>query len=336
MRALLCDNPHSLKIVEREAPRPGPGQALVRVRRAGVCGTDYHIVGGRQPFFEYPRIIGHELSGTVEEAPAGSGLRKGQTVTIIPYLHCGHCIACRQGKTNCCTTLSVLGVHRDGGMADWQALPVENLIAVDDLSLDEAAMVEFLAIGAHGIRRSGLRSDQRVLVVGAGPIGLSAIVFAKARGAHVTVVDGNAKRLAFAVNEARADTGIEASPDIKDRLKAVTGGDFFDLVIDATGSPAAMDAGFAYVASGGSYVLLSIVRSAITFDDPEFHRRELTVFASRNATREDFDTVLAAMRAGKVPSKALATHRGSLDDAPSLIPEWAKPETGVVKALLEI
>ncbi|MEJ1937612.1 zinc-binding dehydrogenase, partial [Nostoc sp. NIES-2111] len=192
------------------------------------------------------------------------------------------------------------------------------------------------ATGRPVSRRSGLRAAQRVLVVGAGPIGLSAIVFAKARGANVTVVDGNARRLAFAVNEAKADTGMEASPDIKDRLRAATGGDFFDLGIDATGSPAAMDAGFAYVAKGGSCARRSTVRSPITFADPEFHRRELTIFASRNATREDFDTVLAAMRAGQVPSKALATHRGSLDDAPSLIPEWAKPETGVVKALLEI
>ncbi len=123
MRAILCREPGQLEIVERPTPLPGEGEALVRIRRIGVCGTDMHIYQGNQPYFVYPRVMGHELSGEIVEAPKGSKLRAGDEVYIVPYLHCGHCVACRVGRTNCCTSLKVLGVHVDGGMCEYMALP---------------------------------------------------------------------------------------------------------------------------------------------------------------------------------------------------------------------
>jgi 2-desacetyl-2-hydroxyethyl bacteriochlorophyllide A dehydrogenase len=336
MRALRCEEPGRLSVVERAAPARGPDEVLVRIRRVGICGTDYHIFHGNQPYLSYPRVIGHELAGEVVEAPSGTSLRAGQIVCIEPYLYCGECRACRQGKTNCCRRLEVLGVHRDGGACEYVAIPERHVIPAGDLGFDAAAMVEFLAIGAHGVERSGAGPASRVAIVGAGPIGIAAATFAKARGAEVSVIDINTRRLAFCQDQIGVDHVFEASPDLDDRLEAATTGDFFDVVIDATGSPAAMTKGLSYVGHGGTYVLLSIVKADITFNDPEFHKRETSLLGSRNATRHDFETVLDAMHSGRVPIAALASHRGGLDEAPMLVPTWSKPEAGVIKALIEI
>ena len=336
MRALLCANPGELQLVERPVPLPAPGSALVRIRRAGVCGTDLHIFEGTQPYFAYPRVIGHELSGEVEAIGEGGAFRIGQQVSIIPYLHCGHCVACRRGKTNCCQTLNVVGVHSDGGMADYVCVPDSNLIDATGVSLDEAAMVEFLAIGAHAVRRGDISAGQRVLVVGAGPIGVGVAIFAKARGAQVTVLDPREDRLEFSVEAIGVDHFARADAGARAALAKLTRGDFFDAVFDCTGSAAAMMTGFSYVAHGGAYVLVSIVLGDISFADPEFHKRETTLLGSRNATREDFETVFASLRAGKIPTGKLITHRVSLDEAPRSFPLWLKPESRVVKALIEI
>lgn len=336
MKALRCDEPGKLSIAERKVPSPGPGEVLVRIRRVGICGTDYHILKGDQPYFEYPRVIGHELSGEVAQAPAGSAFEVGQVVCIEPYIFCGACRPCSQGKTNCCRRLEVLGVHRDGGACEHIAVPERNVVAADGLGYDAAAMVEFLAIGAHGVRRSGAGPESRVLVAGAGPIGIAAAIFAKAAGAAVTVTDINARRLAFCEERLGVDEAIEVGPDIDERLAAATGSDFFDIVFDATASPAAMRKGFSYVGHGGTYVLLSIVSAEIAFSDPEFHKRETSLLGSRNATRRDFETVLDAMRAGLVPVEALATHHAELADAPSAVSAWSRPEAGVIKGLIAI
>ena len=336
MRALLCPSPHKLSLVERPAPVATPGAPLVRIRRAGVCGTDLHIFEGAQPYFEYPRVIGHELGGEIA-AVAGSGrFRVGQQVAVLPYVSCGACVACRRGKPNCCQRMNVIGVHSDGGFADWLAVPEDNLIDAEGVSIDQAAMAEFLAVGAHAAWRGAVAPGQKVLVVGAGPIGLAAAIFARARGGDVTMLDTRADRLALARQAIGVEQAIEAGEGARDRLGGVTRGGFFDCVFDCTGSPPAMNAGFTLVAHGGSYVLVSIVLGDITFADPEFHKRETTLLGSRNATRADFETVFAALRSGAVATEALATHRASLDDAARDFPHWLDPASGVVKALIEI
>ena len=336
MRALLCPSPRELSLVDRPAPVVAPGAPLVRVKRAGVCGTDLHIFEGTQPYFEYPRVIGHELGGEIAAVAGPSRFRVGQQVAVLPYVACGACVACRRGKPNCCQRLNVIGVHSDGGFADWLAVPEDNLVDAEGVSLDEAAMAEFLAIGAHAALRGAIEPGQKVVVVGAGPIGLATAIFARARGGVVTLLDTRADRLAFAREAIDADHAVEADEGARDRLAALTGGDFFDCVFDCTGSPPAMNAGFTLVAHGGSYVLVSIVLGDVTFSDPEFHKRETTLLGSRNATRADFDTVFAALRSGALPTQALATHRASLDDAARVFPHWLDPASGVVKALIEI
>ena len=336
VRALLCASPRELALVERPAPVAGPGAPLVRIRRAGVCGTDLHIFEGTQPYFEYPRVIGHELGGEIAAVAGPSRFRVGQQVAVIPYVACGRCVACRRGKPNCCQRMNVIGVHSDGGFAEWLAVPEDNLVDAEGVSLDEAAMAEFLAIGAHAARRGAIEPGQKVAVVGAGPIGRATAIFARARGGDVAMLDARADRLAFARAAIGVEQTIEAGEGARERCGALTGGDFFDCVFDCTGSAAAMNAGFYLVAHGGSYVLVSIVLGDVTFADPEFHKRETPLLGSRNATRADFETVFAALRSGAIATAALATHRASLDDAARVFPHWLDPASGVVKALIEI
>jgi 2-desacetyl-2-hydroxyethyl bacteriochlorophyllide A dehydrogenase len=335
VEALICSEPGSLQLVQMPSPEAGPDAVLVRPRRVGVCGTDYHIFQGKHPFLQYPRVMGHELAVEIVEAPAGSGFSSGEICVVNPYVSCGACIACRAGKPNCCVSISVLGVHRDGGMAEFLALPARNLVRADGLSADECASVEFLSIGAHAVRRGTVASGDRVLVVGAGPIGLGVALFARLSGGSVTVFDRDAERAATA----QALTGavvLPAGQDVGEAARAATKGDGFDIVFDATGSQAAMEAGFDLVAHGGRYVFVSIVKDAITFRDPDFHRKEMTLFASRNATNADFERVVAAIRAGQVPIDRLITHRTDLEDAVRAIPVWATQKAGLIKALIEI
>ncbi|MBO3762304.1 zinc-binding alcohol dehydrogenase family protein [Ciceribacter sp. L1K22] len=336
MKALLCNEPGSLSLVMRPEPVRRDGEVLVRIRHVGICGTDFHIFAGKHPFLEYPRVMGHELSGTVEEAPAGSRLNKGDPVYIVPYLSCGHCQACRRGLTNACRNISVLGVHCDGGMAEYLSVPEQNVVPTGGIPLIDAAMIEFLAIGAHGVKRGGIAASDRVLVTGSGPIGMSAIIFAKARGAHVTVMDTREDRLAFAVDGLGADATIFADTGAEAEAARQTGDEWYDVVIDATGNAVPMQRGFNFLAHGARYVLLSVVRQDITFSDPEFHKREATLIASRNAQPDDFAEVVRQMEAGRVPTRALNTHQGRLDDGIRLFSEWSRPEAGVIKAILEV
>ncbi|WP_152046308.1 zinc-binding alcohol dehydrogenase family protein [Aureimonas psammosilenae] len=335
MLTIVCDAPGKLSAVERDLPVRGADEVLVKLRRVGVCGTDLHIFAGRQPYLQYPRVMGHELSATVAEAPEGSGVKVGDLVSILPYIACGTCDACRKNRPNCCRRIGVLGVHRDGGMTQYLSLPERFLVKAEGLDADQAACVEFLAIGAHAVARAKLERGEKVLIAGAGPIGLAVAIFAKLEGADVTLIDGREDRLEWARRHIGISSTVALGNGDVEELSRITGGDFFDAVFDATGSPKAMERGFSFVAHAGRYVLVSIVASDIAFSDPEFHKREMTLLSSRNATTEDFAHVIAAMRGGHVPA-ALVTHRLSLEEVPEKFAELADPAKGVVKALVEV
>lgn len=335
MLTVICQTPGTLLAQERDRPVRGDGEVLLRVKRVGVCGTDLHIYTGNQPYLAYPRVMGHEFSGLVEEAPADSSLRPGDPAFVMPYLSCGHCIACRKGKTNCCVNIQVLGVHRDGAFTEYLSVPQQFVHKAEGVTLDQAAMVEFLSIGAHAVRRGEVQAGQRVLVVGAGPIGMAALIFSKLRGAIVTALDTRRDRLDFCTRHLGVAAAVQIGDDDEAHLSELTDGDFYDVVFDATGNAGAMERGFKFVAHGGRYVMVSVVRDTIRFSDPEFHKRETTLLGSRNATMEDFETVLTAMRAGLIPDAALNTHRMPLSQVPSDFKTLLDPAQGVVKAIVE-
>lgn len=330
----MCTQPGAFSYESLPWPVAAEGQAILKVKRIGICGTDLHAYEGTQPYFSYPRVLGHELALEVVEA---EGFEKGEAVTIIPYFNCGHCIACRSGKPNCCVQLNVFGVHIDGGMKEYISVPASSLVNGKGLSFDELALVEPLAIGAHGISRAGITPGEFALVAGAGPIGLGIMEFARIAGAQVIALDINEQRLAFCRERLSIPHTINgAAEDVTERLKAITGGDMPTVVIDATGSLKAINHAFQYMAHGARYVLVGLQKGEISISHPEFHKREATLMSSRNATREDFEQVIRAMKKGGVNPATYITHRSAFDDVKDSFPGWLNPASGVIKAMIEM
>jgi len=342
MNSVLLVEPGRLQNVELpDAAQPGAGEALVRVHRVGVCGTDLHAFRGRQPFFTYPRILGHELGVEVLSfGPGVSGLAVGDRCAVEPYLNCGRCIACRRGKPNCCRDLKVLGVHVDGGLREAFIVPAAKLHVSRTLSFDQLALVETLGIGAHAVERASLTAGETVAVLGTGPIGLAVIQFALAAGARVLAVDLNARRLAFCRDRlglpADATIDTQVFPDVAARLAKLTDGDLPTAVFDATGNPASMAASFNYPAHGGRLVFVGLFTGDITFNDPNFHRRELTLLASRNARPEDFRRIISLVESGRVDTTPWITHRAAIRDVPNEFATWIDPDAGVLKAMITV
>lgn len=337
MKQIICEHPNAFSLNNEAAlPTNTAGNALVRISRVGICGTDLHAYRGNQPFFEYPRVLGHELAGYIEEiGPNEEGLAVGDLVSIIPYLECGKCLACRLGKPNCCYNLRVLGVHIDGGMQELLKVPVAHLLKADGLSPDQAVILEPLSIGAHAVRRAEIQPGEHVLVIGAGPIGLSVMAFAAHQGAKVSVMDINEERLNFA----RGWTNLEATFDPQDnpvaKLQEFGNGDFPSVVFDATGHAGSMMSSFNFASNGGKLIFVGLVKADITFNDPEFHRRELTLFASRNATKADFAGVKQAILAGSIDSNSYITHRTDADHLIDQFESLFDPAKKVIKTIVE-
>ncbi|MCG7384808.1 zinc-binding alcohol dehydrogenase family protein [Paenibacillus sp. ACRRY] len=337
MKAVVCEEINRLTIMDTDEPIRAEHGAIVSIKRIGICGTDLHAYKGNQPFFTYPRILGHELSGIIDDiGPNTAGLQVGDQVSIIPYLHCGHCIACRTGKTNCCASMQVMGVHVDGGMRERISVPVSHLIKAEGLTLDETAMVEPLSIGAHAVRRAGVQPGEQVIVIGAGPIGLGVMAFAKQAGARVIAIDRNLDRLELSRTWAGADVVIQATDQVVERAAEVTEGDYATAVFDATGNVQSMNEAIRYVAHGGQLIYVGLVKADITFHDPEFHKREMSILGSRNATRADFEQVISTLRQKKLSMDGYITHREHLTQLPSSMDKWLLPDTHVVKAIVEL
>ncbi|GAA4305165.1 zinc-binding alcohol dehydrogenase family protein [Compostibacter hankyongensis] len=337
MKVLLCKRPGEFVYEQRADPILQKDHALIKIARIGICGTDLHAFQGNQPYFEYPRVLGHELSGTLVACDNAPGFEAGETVTFIPYFNCGTCIACRSGKPNCCTAIRVCGVHIDGGMAEYLSVPSSALVHGAGMSPEELALVEPQAIGAHAIRRAAVREGEFVLVVGAGPIGLGAMAFAGIAGATVIALDTNSFRLSLCRGKLDIPHVIDArSPDITEQLRRITGGDMPAVVIDATGNLSAIHTAFRYMAHGGRYILLGLQKGDICFSHPEFHKREGTLMSSRNATREDFEQVILAMKQGRVRPLSYVTDRVKFNRVKDEFPRWLDPGQQTVKALVEM
>jgi 2-desacetyl-2-hydroxyethyl bacteriochlorophyllide A dehydrogenase len=337
MKSLICTSPGQFEYKEIEPPQPREGHAIIRIRRIGICGTDLHAYEGTQPFFTYPRILGHELSGELVDTGGAEGFQQGEIVSFIPYFNCGTCIACRKGLPNCCANIKVCGVHADGGMVEYLSVPTYSLLHGEGLSYDALALVEPLAIGAHGIRRAGVEKGEYILVAGAGPIGLGIIALANIAGANVIALDVNDNRLAFCKNKLNVQHIINgATQDVVETLKEITQGDMPTVVIDATGNLKAINSAFQYMAHGARYVLVGLQKGEISFVHPEFHKREATLMSSRNATREDFEHVIRSIKQGKIDPLTFITHKVTFGQTKEEFAGWLNPANGVIKAMVEI
>jgi 2-desacetyl-2-hydroxyethyl bacteriochlorophyllide A dehydrogenase len=339
MDAIVLESPGLLRNAQAEAPADLPeGCALVRVSRVGVCGTDWHAYRGKQPYFSYPRILGHELGVIVEQvSDPQSSLKPGDRCAVEPYLNCNQCVACRQDKPNCCVNLKVMGVHIDGGMRERIIVPARKLHRSETLSLDELALVEPLGIGCHAVDRAKIAPGEWVLVIGAGPIGLSVIPFAIAAGAQVISMDISPERLEFSRRSMGVRNTIDAGEsDPVANLKKLTNDDLPTCVIDATGNAESMARCFDMTAHGGRIVFVGLFQGDLTFNDPNFHRRELTLLASRNSRPADFRRIIGMVEKGEIDTKPWITHRAPFGRAVEEFPKWLQPNSGVLKAMIEL
>ncbi len=338
MKAIQLQAPREFAVIDvEEPPHPGPGDALVRVHRVGICGTDISGYLGKMPFFSYPRIPGHELGVEVLEVGAGvTNVRPGDRCSVEPYINCGKCHACRKGASNCCASLKVLGVMTDGGLRDRFLVPAHKLHLGGSLTFEQLALVETLAIGCHAVQRSGLQAGEPCLIIGAGPIGLSTLEFVKLAGARSIVVDVNAQRLAFGREVMRADHTILLSDHIVQDLRDVTNGDLPDVVIDATGNHTSMSSAFGYVAPTGRLVFVGITTREVSFAHPVFHRPEGTLLCSRNALPGDFTRIIRLIEEGRIQTGPWITHRTPFAELIGNFPSYTQPETGVIKAVVAV
>jgi len=337
MKTLVCMRPGLFEYNSSERPQLKKNHAIIKIKRIGICGTDLHAFEGTQPFFNYPRILGHELAGELVEFDNAPGFEKGESVSFIPYYNCGKCIACRNGKPNCCVQMQVCGVHVDGGMVEYLSVPSSSLLHSEGLSFDELALVEPLAIGAHGVRKAAIMPDEYVLVMGAGPIGLGVMEFVRIAGGKVIALDINKERLRFCKNKLHVAHTIDASnDDIIGKLMEVTNNDMPTVVIDATGNLKAINNAFNYMTHGARYILIGLQKENISFSHPEFHKREATLMSSRNATRQDFEHVITNIKNGKVKPTTYITQRVQFDNVLEEFESWLDPSNGLIKAMIEI
>ena len=337
MKTLVCTRPGEFEYGTAVEPQLKKDHSLIKIKRIGVCGTDLHAFEGTQPYFEYPRILGHELSGELVTVDGAPGFQPGDAVTFIPYFYCGNCIACRSGRQNACVNLKVCGVHQHGGMVEYLSVPSYSLVHGEGLSFDSLALVEPLAIGAHGVRRAAVANGDFVLVIGAGPIGLGTMEFARIAGGKVIALDINCDRLLFCKEKLKIKHTINAmDADVVQQLMNITNGDMPTVVIDATGNLKAINHAFQYMAHGARYILIGLQKGEICFNHPEFHKREATLMSSRNATRADFEHVIAAMKNKNVDPTTYITHRVLFDRVKDEFARWLDPAKGVIKAMIEM
>ncbi|GCF08463.1 zinc-binding alcohol dehydrogenase family protein [Dictyobacter arantiisoli] len=335
-RTIILEAPGQLRLTQTaNPPLPGPTEALIRIHSVGVCGTDQHAFHGNQPFFTYPRILGHELG--VEVVAVGEQVDTvtvGAHCAVEPYFHCGECPPCKRGKPNCCLNIRVFGVHIDGGMSDYALLPAAYLHPAQTLSYEQLALVEPLAIGAHAVSRAQITAGERVLVIGAGPIGLAVVQFALLAEAKIFVVDISPSRLAFCQSQWPDITCLDGSADPLAALQSIVGDDLPTAVFDATGNPHSMRNAFNYVAYGGRLIFVGLFQGDLSFHDPTFHSHEMTLLSSRNATSADFQRIIHYLEEGRINLDPWITHRATAETVVEEFPGWFDKNSGIIKAVI--
>ena len=340
MRAIRLEQPKHFEQVDIAEPaRPGPGQALVRTHRMGICGTDISGYLGKMPFFRYPRIPGHELGVEVLEIGQGvANVKPGDRCSVEPYMNCGQCYACRKGNSNCCERLNVIGVMVDGGLCERFLIRADKLHPSARLSYEQLALVETLAIGCHASDRAAPQPGDHVLIIGAGPIGMATLEFARLTGAQISVMDMVESRLEFCRRQYGVTGTIVFRGDNSEaaEVEKITSGDKFAVVIDATGNNRSMSSALSYVAHTGTLVYVGITTGEISFTHPLLHRPELTIKGSRNALPADFPRIISLIEDGTIDTAPWITHRTSFGELIGQFEAYTRPETGVIKAIVEV
>lgn len=335
MKALMIEAPGSAAVVDRPEPSAGRGEALVRVARAGLCGTDLSTFLGKNPLVTYPRVIGHEIAGIVVSAGQGATIREGTPVAISPYKNCGTCVACLRGRPNACRNNQTLGVQREGALTELVAVPIERLYTSASLDMDRLALVEPFSIGMHAVRRGRIAANDTVLVIGCGGVGAGAVAAASSRGARVLAVDLDNGKLQLAKAFGASDACDSANPRIAQWLADQTNGEGPDVVIEAVGSATTYRFAIDVVASCGRVVCLGWVKGDVAIEARHVVAKEMDILGARNAT-DEFADVIALFESRAIDPLQVVTHRVTLDAAPAVLTEWARQPAAVGKVLVSV
>lgn len=335
MRALILKDAYTFEYIERPLPVRAPGQVLFKVDAVCVCGSDIKTVKGNLVNYELPRVLGHEAAGTVVEADPDSGFVPGDKVCLMPCIACGDCIACRAGKPNCCAKLNLYGVHTDGALQEYMCVSPENLCKVpDEFSAMETALVEPLTIGAHAVEKLHISEGDRVLIIGAGVIGVSCALQVMLGGGSVCMLNRSEERADFVRRTFSMPCLLLSDPELKYKLDDITGGEGFHAVIDTTGSPEIMQSAYRYLGQGGSLVFLAMTHDPVSFPERDFHMKEPTLYTSRNSVPANYRDVIRSCSDGLLDGRAMITHQASFENAGEMIVRWVKGEPGYFKGLI--
>jgi 2-desacetyl-2-hydroxyethyl bacteriochlorophyllide A dehydrogenase len=330
MKTFILEEPGRFTLTETAPPSgPGAGEVLVRVLTVGICGTDLHAFEGTQPFFTYPRILGHELAvEVVETGEAAGDFQPGDRCAVNPYLTCGQCVACLRGRTNCCAKMRVIGVHSDGGMRDRILLPAKQVYKCAKLPPEQIPLVETLAVGIHAVGRAAAQPGERAIVLGAGPIGLSVMEFLRLAGADIAVVEKMPERLAFAARHFGLQRYYPSHEEARQEEPSW-------LVFDCTGDRGSMEQSLHLLQQGGKLIFVGLINDHVSLFDPDIHRREATILSSRNSVADEHHRVLQAMESGQIDVGAWPTEFARRAVMPQRFPAWLHREAGVVKAVVD-
>jgi 2-desacetyl-2-hydroxyethyl bacteriochlorophyllide A dehydrogenase len=337
MKQVTLIKPYELEERDVEIPILKKGELLVQIKNIGICGTDIHAFHGNQPYFTYPRVLGHELSGIIVDAKIENKSLLGKPVSVLPYLSCGKCNSCLKGKTNCCANLHVMGVHVDGGFREYVSVPVDNImVGREETDLEHLSMVEPLSISYHGIMRADILENDWVIIFGAGPIGIGALMFAKSKTNNIILIDINQNRITYC----KSILGIEHSFNGNDEtlfeeIKELTNGHFADIVIDATGNKKSIQQQLRFLGHGGKWILIGLQREDLHINHPEFHKREATLMSSRNATKHDFKQVMDKIDNKEIDPALLITHTLDFEEVVNSFSSFIVDQT-LIKGIIKV
>jgi 2-desacetyl-2-hydroxyethyl bacteriochlorophyllide A dehydrogenase len=335
MKQLLLTSANSFSWIDVAEPKYDGANALVKVHRVGVCGTDLHAYKGSQAIFSYPRVLGHELAVEVIAAPKASHVKAGDLCTVEAYYPCTKCSACRRGKTNCCTKLQVLGVHTDGGQSPLMSIPPDKLHVGNRLSTDQLALVEPLVIGLHSVERAAIRSNDRVVIMGAGTIGIAAALFARAAGAHVVIVDTNQTRLDFVRTQLGFSDTVLGGEQLLENMQKLDVFESPSVIIDATGNKGSMEKCIELADVDARIVFVGFFSGDLALDVNTISAKELTVLASRAGTAETFASVIRMLENGDIDATPMISHRLAFDSLDRSFAGLTQEKT-LIKAIIEI
>lgn len=335
MKAIQITTPGEISVIEKEMPVAKDGEALLKVLYCGICGADVASYTGNQPFTTYPRIPGHEFSAQIVEIPENDkGLKAGDIVTCNPYFNCGECYACKRGIVNACHDNQTMGVQRDGSFQEYITMPVERIIDGKGLSAKELALIEPFSISCHALSRAEVKEGDNLLIMGAGPIGLFALIRAKALGARVLIADMLSSRLELA-KEFGADAIINVKDiDLHTACAEFTNEQGFDVCVEACGAPETFLSCIDEAAHGANIILIGNGKRETHFIHSIILKKELNVFGSRNAFTKDFETLIDLVKSGKADIIKMVSGVYNIDNASEAFEALAHNDGTLAKLLI--